>query len=1243
MSLLQEKSESQWQKLISSTSLDQEVRDYLARCKVKRIMISQAENAWEIYFRCPKEPDAAARESIRSLWEGFFGKENRLVFHFEEEARYKSLADLCRQGWSEIVDKLAQNLPSCRGWLAEAGVIAGENRVVVEIPHEIGRSYLVAHGIKEKLECILKEEYHLPAAVCIIAGSENAGSSEEEGSYCFDDLEDYYRSRFKQTVKKSRNAREGRKKEDKDKVILGKKITGRITPLAEITEEENAAVVQARVFNIERRNLKSGRTLIQFCISDRSDSLACKIIDSAETAGRLLDCLQENGWYLLRGPVRTDRYTQELTMIPADIMETAVETRKDQATEKRTELHLHTKMSALDGLAEVHEVVKRAAQWGHEAIAITDHGVVQAFPEAYEAGLKNGLKIIYGLEGYLFDEVESESMKTKTPTYHCILLAMNQEGLRNLYELVTISHLNYFYRVPRLARRDLVRLRRGLLVGSACEAGELIRAYVGGAGEQELERIAGFYDYLEIQPRRNNFFMLENGTFQSEEEILLMNKAIYRLGKKLGKPVVASGDVHFLDPEDEVYRRILMAGKGFDEADRQAPLYFKTTSEMLEEFAYLGKEEAYEVVIKNPRDIAARVEELKPIPAEFYPPEIPGAEDEIMRLTLAGAREMYGEPLPGIVKKRVDRELAAIINNGFAVLYLIAHKLVKKSNEDGYIVGSRGSVGSSLVATLCGITEVNPLPPHYRCLECKYSSFVEDGSVGSGADLPEMMCPRCGSRLQKDGHNIPFEVFMGFEGDKVPDIDLNFSGEYQPRAHRYAEELFGKNNVFRAGTIATIASKTAYGFVKNYFEEKKQVVRTPEINRLVKGCTGVKRTTGQHPGGLMVLPKGLDVHMFTPLQRPADDVNSETITTHFDYHAISSRLVKLDLLGHDDPTVLKMLEDLTGVDCRSIPLDAPEVLSLFRGTEALGVDPKELGTTMGTLGIPEFGTRFVRQMLEDTKPQTFSDLVRISGFSHGTDVWLNNAQELIKSGTAKMSEVISAREDIMNYLIQKGVRPEKAFKIMEDVRKGKGVQPGYAEIMREHGIPDWYIESCRKIKYLFPKAHAVAYVMMAARIAYFKVHYPAAFYASFFTVRADEFDAELVAGGIPAIKRKMEEITKKGDEATQKEEKLYTILELALEMYLRGIQLKKVDLLKSDWHRFLIVEEKKALLPPFVALQGLGQAAAQGIVNAREAKLFTSREDLRHRAKLSKTVMDVLEQHGCLAGLPQNDQISLFS
>ena len=723
------------------------------------------------------------------------------------------------------------------------------------------------------------------------------------------------------------------------------------------------------------------------------------------------------------------------------------------------------------------------------------------------------------------------------------------------------------------------------------------------------------------------------------EDIRNFNRKVIELADKLNKKVVATGDVHFLDPWDEVFRRILMAGQGYTDADRQAPLYLKTTDEMLEEFSYLGEEKAYEVVVKNPNELADMIEEIVPIPQETCPPSIDGAEEEIEKLAVTRAKELYGDPLPQIVKDRLDKELNSIIKNGFSVMYIIAQKLVAKSLSDGYLVGSRGSVGSSFVATMSGITEVNPLPAHYLCKKCKHSEFLGI-SDACGCDLPEKKCPNCGEIMSGEGYDIPFETFLGFDGDKEPDIDLNFSGEYQPVVHKYTEELFGTGHVFRAGTIGTIADKTAYGFVKKYLEAKNKVVNNAELNRLVSGCAGVKRTTGQHPGGVIIVPRDRDVYDFCPIQKPADDTDTNIITTHFDYHFIHGTLLKLDILGHDDPTVIKMLEDLTGVNAKEIPIGDPDTMELFHSTKTLGITPQDINCEVGSFAIPEFGTRFVRQMLLDTKPNTFAELIRISGLSHGTDVWLNNAQELIRKGTATLREVICTRDDIMLYLLDKGLPPKTAFKIMEDVRKGKGLKAEYEETMREYNVPEWYINSCNKIKYMFPKAHAAAYVMMAFRIAYFKVHYPREFYATYFSVRADDFDMDLMTHGKERVERAIKDYEAKGNDATAKEKNVLSLLEICNEMYARGIKFVPIKLYESDASKFLLKED--GLLPPLSAIGGLGSVAAQNIVNARDEAPFSTVEDLKARAKIGKSLVELLELHGCLDGLPKSNQISLF-
>lgn len=1019
--------------------------------------------------------------------------------------------------------------------------------------------------------------------------------------------------------------------------LLGDSWDAPVIPLDQVEHPGDDVTVVGQVISSELRELRNKKYLFTFDITDYTDSLTVKCIGGDELV-QLASGVKTGSWLKVGGTTEIDRYIQELVLSPSYMDKAEPPAgRLDEAQDKRVELHLHTKMSAMDGMVELKEAVALAASWGHQALAITDHGVVQAFPEAYDLGKKYGIKIIYGMEGYLCEgQQEPEFEKTN----HIILLVQNQLGLKNLYKMVSEAHLDHFYRHPRLPRELINRYREGIILGSACESGELYRAILAGLSEDKLLEIASFYDYLEIQPLGNNEFLVREGR-ADRQSLQEHNQTICRLAQKLDKPVVATGDVHFLLPRDEVYRRILMYGQGFSDAEKQAPLYLRTTAEMLEEFAYLGSELAQEVVVTNPRKIAAMVEEVIPVPQEFCGPQLPGSDVEIRRISVETAHQIYGEVLPKIVEDRLTRELDSIINNGFAELYMIAHKLVKKSLSDGYLVGSRGSVGSSLVATMSGITEVNPLAPHYICPKCQYSEFITDGSVNSGVDLPDKACPRCGSDLRKDGHEIPFETFLGFNGDKVPDIDLNFSGEYQPEVHKYTEELFGESYVYRAGTIATLADRTAYGFVRKYLDDKGIYKRKAEINRLVLGCTGVKRTTGQHPGGMMIVPKDREIFDFSPIQRPANDMKSTTTTTHFDYKAISSRLVKLDILGHDDPTVLRMLQDLTGIRPQTIPLDDKGTMGIFSGLESLGLTEAELGSKVGTLGVPEFGTRFVRQMLEETRPHTFGELVRISGLSHGTDVWLNNAQEWIHNKQATLAEVISTRDDIMIHLLLKGVEPLKSFKTMEKVRKGKGITPEDVEMMKAAGVAQWFIDSCSKIKYLFPKAHAVAYVTMAFRIAWYKVHHPEAFYAAYFTVRADEFDVALVTGGLSQVERLMQEYEAKGNTATAREKNVLTILEVVKETLLRGISFGKVDLYKSDATQFKI--SGKSLIPPFISISGLGGSAAEAIIKARDEGPFTSVEDLRNRTGISKTVIEVLKEQGTIEKLPESNQMNLFS
>lgn len=1020
-----------------------------------------------------------------------------------------------------------------------------------------------------------------------------------------------------------------------------KKIAGNIRessmPVSGLEEGLATAVTEGEIWDKRIFTFPDGRLTAYYYLTDFSDTIAVKAYWDA-TAD---DKIQVGDRIKVKGSIRYDKRIKEPALFMEQYAFLAKESRQDDNKEKRVELHAHTKMSAMDGLTEIKDLIARAAAWGHPAVAVTDHGCIQAFPVAYAAAREinknkqQPLKVIYGVEGYLVEDDRKER------PYHIILLACTEAGLKNLYKLISISYLDYFYRQPRIPRRELIKYREGLLLGTACEAGELYQALLRGAAEEELQSIVNFYDYLEIQPLTNNAFMIRKGLVDSEERLMEINRAIVRLGRRYNKPVAATGDVHFLDPQHEVYRTIIKAGQSYEDAEEQLPLYFRTTGEMLQEFAYLGEAEARRTVIDDPALITGLVDDIKPVPDGFYPPKIDQAEQEITELTWQNAHTVYGPELPPIVEQRIEHELNSIIGHGFSVLYLIAHKLVKKSNEDGYLVGSRGSVGSSLVAFFTGITEVNALPPHYICPHCYFSEFIQDNSVGCGADLADKKCPACGQDLYKDGFDIPFETFLGFEGDKIPDIDLNFSGDYQSRAHQYVEELFGSQNVFRAGTISTIADKTAYGFVKQYTEKQGLEIKESEIARLARGVSGVRRTTGQHPGGLIVVPTSKDILDFTPVQHPADNKESGIITTHFEYHAIGDQLVKLDILGHDAPTVIKYLEDLTGIKATSISLSERATMQIFSGVEPLGIKAEDIDSSVGTFGIPEYGTRFVRQILETTRPTTISELVRICGLSHGTDVWLNNAQTLIIGNIASLSEVICTRDDIMIYLIYKNMDKVQAFKIMEKVRKGKGLQPSEVSLMEQCRVPDWYIDSCQKISYMFPKAHAVAYVTMSFRIAWYKVYYPLAFYASFFSIHTEDFEAETILEGYDAVRLRIREIDRLGMNASQKEKKLVPVLEMALEMYARGFYFKPVDIYKSDAQKFAVADG--GLILPFAALPNVGAAAAQAVINSRKEGPYISVENFQARTRLNKSAMDILRKGKCFAGLPEKTQISLFA
>ena len=1013
------------------------------------------------------------------------------------------------------------------------------------------------------------------------------------------------------------------------------------TKMNEVNEDTGYCITHGRVHFIDVKDIpKVQRSIITFYMNDDTGSAAYRFSVPMADADNMKGFIKKSKALMVRGIVTKDRFTQEISISVRSMEKRAVPIRPDNAPIKRVELHAHSKSSAMDAVVTADALVSRAMAWGHKAVALTDHGCVQAFPEAMHTkeGAKSDIKILYGVEGYLIDSPDNFKSK-ETKRYHIIILAQNLVGLKNLYKLISISNLEYFYKRPLMPRIEIEKHREGLIIGSACEAGEVFRTMMKGVSDEELERVASFYDYLEIQPIGNNQYMVRNGTVPNDEALRDFNRKIVALGERMNKKVVATCDVHFLDAKDEVYRRILQAGQGYGDADFQPPLYFRNTEEMLAEFEYLGEEKAYEVVVTNTNLIADMIEDYRPIPHGQFSPKIEGSEDDIRNISRANAERLYGSPLPQIVEDRLNAEIESVVDHGYADLYNIARLLVEHSIADGYIVGSRGSVGSSFLAYLSNITEVNSLCAHYRCTKCQYSEFFTHGEYDSGFDMPDKVCPNCGEMLTKDGHDIPFETFLGYGGGKQPDIDLNFSGEYQPVAHKYTEEIFGEGYTFRAGTVSTVADKTAFGYVMKYCEERNLKFNNAEIERLKLGCMDVKRTTGQHPGGIIVLPKGHDIHEFTPVQHPADDTETDIITTHFDYHSIDENLLKLDILGHDDPTMIRMLEDLTGVNAREIPLDDQKIMSLFLSPEALGVTAEDIGSETGTFAVPEFGTRFVRQMLMDTQPKTFSDLVRISGLSHGTNVWTNNAQDLVKAGICTLSKCIWCRDDIMIYLIHRNIDPGHAFKIMEKVRKGKKLQPEDEVEMREAGVPEWYIESCNKIQYMFPKAHAAAYVTMSFRVAFFKLYYPIAFYQSYYTVRADTFDYEMMAQGRAKVQSTMQELSM-NEKPTAKDKVTMTILEVVNEMYARGIEFLPLNIYDAHPTKFLNIDGK--IMPALNSIAGLGTAAAESVLKAREEAPFKSIEDFRARTSVSQTHIDTLKRLGAFGDLPESSQVSIF-
>ena len=1353
--------------------------------------------------------------------------------------------------WKDAVSVLSEESPVCGCVFDDCEIEEDDGKIVIYTGHN-SAFYLYKKGVDKYLTDRIRDEFGVNVPVAF----KNKKATEEEQQDYKKKHENYERQLIESIMTEkatAETAKETAKAEEvkagiENGIIMGKDpIKDEPIKIKNTRTEGEKVVIQGEIFNIEEREIKGDRYIVSFDITDGSDSTTVKFFTdkSAYDCDGGIKSALKGAYVKVKGEVQYDKYAKEIVIMSRNIVKAdRPPARMDTSEEKRVELHLHTTMSTMDAVTGMKEYVKRAAKWGHKAIAVTDHGVVQAYPEAMDAAEANNIKVIYGVEAYLIDDLgevvtnpkgqsfddeyvvfdiettglnkekckiieigavkirnreivdrystfidpgeklsdeivdltnitddmlegqrpietvlpefldfvgddvlvahnasfdtgfvrikaeelgieyrkntildtlelsrtllkelkkhkldvvakhlgvsleghhravndaeataeiflklvdmlEENGVKnvddiniyssrtvnySKLKSYHTIILVKNLKGLRNLYELISMSHLEFYHKQPRIPKTRLMQHRDGLIVGSACEAGELYRALLDMKPKEQIENIVGFYDYLEIQPVGNNMFMIDSDrvpAVNSVEDIKNFNRKIVQLGEEYNKPVVATCDCHFIDPEDSVYRKILMYAKGFEDAENQPPLYFRTTEEMLREFYYLGEEKAREIVITNTNLIADEIENIKPVPDGTFPPKIEGAEEQIQQIAMDKAHSIYGDPLPPIVEQRLDKELKSIIKNGFSVMYIIAQKLVWKSNDDGYLVGSRGSVGSSFVANMTGITEVNALPPHYVCPNCKYSDFESEEvhkvfmQGGSGVDMPDKACPKCGTMMKKDGHDIPFETFLGFDGDKEPDIDLNFSGEYQQRAHAYTEELFGKGHVFKAGTIGTLADKTAFGYVKRYVEDHGLNLHRAEMDRLVQGCTGVKRTTGQHPGGLMIVPKDKDIYEFCPIQHPADDVNSTIITTHFDYHSISGRILKLDLLGHDDPTFIRMLYDITGFNPQLVPLDDKQTMSLFQSPEALGLKPEQINCPTGTLGVPEFGTRFVRNMLIETKPETFSDLLRISGLSHGTNVWVGNARELIADGVITLKETISTRDSIMSYLITKGLENKKAFKIMEKVRKGKGLADEDIEYMKEHDVPQWYIDSCLKIKYMFPKAHAAAYVMMAYRIAYFKINYPEAYYATYFTVRAaEDFDYSSMCRGEEVAKAALREIEDKGNDATAKELNKATVLELVIEFYERGFKFLPIDIYKSDARKFAVSAD--GLIPPLNSLQGLGLNVAQSIVDGRKDGEFKTIEEFKSRTAAGSSIVELLKENGVLKGIPESDQMSLF-
>ena len=1380
-----------------------------------------------------------------------FPEEDRLILTMDETIIAKTRTDEIIEFLEKVIcERCGMNLkifPQYRKPQESKYRKNSEEQIRQEVAGIVARTKLVMEGksqeTEEKEKTVETEEK--TKTIAKTAGN-RADTSKNGTNYAKPKQKFEKRGEFRRKFESDN----GKKSMNPD-VIYGRDFEEESMEIEKIDGPIGEVVIRGKILSVDTREIRNEKTIIIFSVTDFTDTIVLKIFAGNDDVPELLKEISGGKFVRVKGVATIDKFDSELTIGSIVGIKKCADfttVRMDTSVEKRIELHCHTKMSDMDGVSDVKDIVKRAMKWGHKAIAITDHGDVQAFPDAnHTVPSDSDFKVIYGVEAYLVDDLKGmvtdsqnqdldadyvvfdlettgfspetnriieigavkvqngkivdkfstfvnpqvpipfrieqltsindsmvidapviadilpEFMKfcegcvmvahnadfdmsfikkncqrldipckptivdtvalarvllpnlnrfkldtvakalgvslenhhravddagctaeifvkfiemlrergmstldevnamgtssvqnvQKMPTYHAIILATCDQGRTNLYKLISLAHIKYYHRRPRIPKSEFIRYRDGLLIGSACEAGELYRAILNGRPEEEISRLVNFYDYLEIQPLGNNAFLVrdEDSPVASNDDLIEINKKIVRLGEQFHKPVVATCDVHFLDPEDEIYRRIIMAGQGFKDADEQAPLFLRTTEEMLKEFAYLGSEKAEEVVITNTNRIADMCEKISPVRPDKCPPVIENSDQMLRDICYNKAHKMYGDPLPEIVQERLDRELNSIISNGYAVMYIIAQKLVWKSNEDGYLVGSRGSVGSSFVATMSGITEVNPLHAHYLCKHCQYSDFdsdlVKSFSGRSGCDMPDKLCPRCGKPLSKEGFDIPFETFLGFKGNKEPDIDLNFSGEYQSKAHKYTEVIFGEGQTFKAGTIGTLADKTAFGYVKNYYEERGVHKRNCEIDRIVLGCVGVRRTTGQHPGGIVVLPMGEQIYTFTPIQHPANDMTVDITTTHFDYHSIDHNLLKLDILGHDDPTMIRMLQDLTGVDPTQIPLDDKAVMSLFQDTSALGITPDDLvNCQLGALGIPEFGTDFAMGMLIDTQPKEFSDLVRIAGLSHGTDVWLGNAQTLIQEKKATISTAICTRDDIMIYLIGMGLDSEESFKIMENVRKGivaKGKcdkWPEWKQDMIDHNVPDWYIWSCEKIKYMFPKAHAAAYVMMAWRIAYCKVFYPLAYYAAYFSIRATAFSYELMCQGKEKLEGYMHEYEKRKDELSKKEQDTYKDMRLVQEMYARGFEFLPLDIYKSEPHHFQIVDGK--LLPALNTNDGLGDNAAVAIAEAAKDGIFLSKDDFRERTKVSKTTIELMSDLGLFGDMPESNQLSLF-